>query len=151
MATIEEELKQYGFKSEKHKAMLNLLFTSKWLEQSLNKALKKFNMNYDQLNVLRIIRGFQPVHPSVGDIRLQMVDKMANVSRLLDALQTKGMIDRELNEQDKRLIKIQLTPRGDSILQILDVHLAPLKDFPISISDEEASILNGILDRIRSN
>lgn len=58
---LEEEIKQKRFRSEKHKAVINLMYTGNWV-YSVNKAiLKQYNLSPEQYNVLRILRGQYPI------------------------------------------------------------------------------------------
>ena len=86
---IEEEIKQSAFKSEYHKAYINMLYTANWLEQEQSNLFKPFGVTLPQYNVLRILRGQHPKPATVSLLIERMLDKTSNVSRISCADRTK--------------------------------------------------------------
>ena len=150
MTTIEEAIKQKKFNSESHKLMVNILYTSSWVERTHQRFFKLHGITTQQYNVLRILRGQYPNAASVGIVLDRMIDKSSNITRLVDKLTAKKYVTRTENPENRRMQQLLITQKGLSFLLTLD----PLVDsqFNISekISDEEAKILNDILDRLRS-
>lgn len=147
---IEEEIKQGTFKSEYHKLLVNQLFTGKWVAEIIAKHLKEFELTSEQYNVLRILRGQYPGAISVNAICERMIDKMSNVSRLVDKLQNKGLVDRKVNLQDRRQMDISITEKGLKLLEMLDKKEDLLIQRLEHLSTDEASQLNTLLDKLRN-
>jgi DNA-binding MarR family transcriptional regulator len=147
---IEEEIKQGTFKSEYHKLLVNQLFTGKWVAEIIAKHLKDFDLTSEQYNVLRILRGQYPGAISVNAICERMIDKMSNVSRLVDKLQNKDLVDRKVNLQDRRQMDISITEKGLKLLDLLDKKEDLLIQRLEHLSPEEASQLNTLLDKLRN-
>lgn len=146
---IEEEIKQGIFKSEHHKLMINQLFTGKWVAEIITKHLKQFDLTSEQYNVLRILRGQYPGAISVNGICERMIDKMSNVSRLIDKLQKKMLVERKVNFQDRRQMDITITEKGLQLLRVLDKEEDNLVEKLKHLSNEEAKQLNSLLDKLR--
>ncbi|MDX1686291.1 MAG: MarR family transcriptional regulator, partial [Saprospiraceae bacterium] len=91
---IEEAIKQTKpFRNLYQKAMVNLLYTSNWVEERLRELIKPYDITIQQYNVLRILRGSgKPLTTSV--IRERLIDKMSDTSRMVDRLCKKGLVDR---------------------------------------------------------
>ena len=146
---LEEELKQGTFQSEHQKAMLNILFTSNWLESDSARILKPFDISSQQYNVLRILKGQGDNAISVNDIMTRMIDKMSNVSRLVEKLRKKELIERVVCEHDRRQVDVRITKMGLDLLKEANKEMSKFSDISSKITEEEAKKLNDILEQIR--
>lgn len=145
---LEKEIKQVEFKSEHHKATVNILYTNNWLHTYFAKFLKSHKISIQQYNILRILKGQYPEPASVNLLIDRMLDKMSNASRLVEKLRLKGLVAREISQFDKRAVDIIITKKGLKLLskmKDLDNKLERMK----VITEEEAKKLNRILDKIR--
>ena len=91
---LEKAIKQKHFKSEYEKAIVNVLYTGNWAYALNKKALKIYDLSPEQYNVLRILRGQYPKPASVMLINERMLDKMSNVSRLVEKLRKKELVEK---------------------------------------------------------
>ncbi|WKN29824.1 MarR family transcriptional regulator [Porifericola rhodea] len=145
---LEEEIKQKKFASEHHKVIVNLMYTGNWV-YSINKSfLKQYNLSPEQYNVLRILRGQYPNPSSVMLLNERMLDKMSNVSRIVEKLRLKHLLTRKECPADRRQVDITITEEGLKLLEKIDVsefneHAAK------NLSEEEAAQLNHLLDKAR--
>lgn len=146
---IEQEIKQQNFKSEYEKLIINQLFTGKWVSDTVSQHLKPFGLTSQQYNVLRILRG-QPTNTlSVNGITDRMIDKMSNVSRLVDKLLSKELIERKINSIDRRQVDVIITEKGLSLLALIDEKEHDLHNHFKRITPNEALRLNNLLDKLR--
>ncbi|TAE05652.1 MAG: MarR family transcriptional regulator [Bacteroidetes bacterium] len=145
---IEEELKTTNFTNERHKAVLSVLFTASWLENYINTHLKAFDLSHQQYNILRILKGSHPKALSVIDIKARMIDRMSNVSRLIEKLRQKDLVTRQEDSQDRRLVQIALTPHAFVVIEEIAKKI-PQQDFTENLSIEEAKQLVELLDKLR--
>jgi DNA-binding MarR family transcriptional regulator len=146
---LEEEIKQKRFKSEKHKAIINLMYTGNWV-YSVNKAiLKNFNLSPEQYNVLRILRGQFPKPSSVMLLNERMLDKMSNVSRIVEKLRIKELVTREECPTDRRQVDITITEKGLQLLETIDKSTEITEEALHNLSEKEAAKLNELLDKVR--
>src|SRR5688572_20535772 len=99
---LEEEIRQGKFKSEHHKAVLNIIYTAGWLNGIHTRILKKYGISPQQFNILRILRGQHPKPATINLLIERMLDKMSNASRLVDKLKVKGLVERRQCDQDRR-------------------------------------------------
>lgn len=148
---IDEEIKQVRWRSEKQKAVINIIFTANWINQQQSRMLKRFDLTSQQYNVMRILRGQQGNPITVKSINERMLDRMSNVSRLVDKLVKKGLVDRQYCQVDRRRVDIVITKKGLAFLDEID----PLIDhfsFNLEALDEsEAQQLNDLLDHVRES
>ena len=147
---LEEEIVQKKFKNEYQKAVVNILYTSNWLQTQHACMLKPYSLTIQQYNILRILRG---QHPNPATIRLlteRMLDKMSNASRLVEKLRVKGYVGRDTCSEDRRQVNVIITQKGLDLLAEIDVKMDGMEtDHYINITEDEAAELSRILDKLR--
>lgn len=146
---LEEEIKQYQFQNEYQKLMINQLFTGKWISNIISKHLKEFGLTSQQYNVLRILRGQKENAISVNAISDRMIDKMSNVSRLIDKLKAKKLVQRKINKEDRRQVDIEITASGLELIKKIEANEENMFNQLNAISEPEAKQLNDLLDKLR--
>lgn len=147
---IEKEIKQSKFENLLQKAIINLFFTSNFIRDRILCILKDYDIQQQHYNVLRIINGQYPNPVSPGYIKEVMIDKGVDLTRLLDKLEKKGLIKRQLCLKNRRKIDINLTKEGIDLLNELKPKFNNLYDeISKKINDEEAELLSNLLDKLR--
>lgn len=150
--SIENDIKQQKpFKSSYQKLVVNIIYTSNWMNFEQQGLLKPFDLSSQQYNVLRILRGQYPNPITVNGIIERMLDKMSNASRLVDKLLLKGLVSRCDNAADRRACDIRITEKGNEVLALIDTHQAEWEDAMKKISIEEAETLSSLLDKLRGS
>ena len=146
---IEEPIQQTKpFRNGHHKVIVNLIFTSNWVQDSIKKALKPFGVTIQQYNVLRVLKGAgKPI--STSTIRERLLDKMADTSRMVDRLFQKGLVLRQECEYDKRLVDISLSEAGKELLDSLKTVNPQLDAILNNLTEAEAQQLSDLLDKAR--
>lgn len=146
---LEEDIKQTkAFKSQRHKALVNIIYTQAWLRDKLGTSLKPFGLTNQQYNVLRILRGSSPKPLSTSCIRSRMLDKMSDVSRIVDRLHKKGWVSKVVCAGDKRKVDIVISEEGLQVLDKIDVE-NEMEDVFSNLTEQDAEQLNQILDKVR--
>lgn len=147
---IEEAILQSHFTSESQKAGINLLYTANWLQNCIQDFLNPFQITHQQYNVLRILKGSYPVSMSTCDIRRRMLDKMSDVSRIVDRLVKQELVVRKANLIDKRLVDVYISEAGMALLAKIEKEQSRLEQIMSVCTPQELSTLNTILDKIRT-
>ncbi|MDX5345799.1 MAG: MarR family transcriptional regulator [Hymenobacteraceae bacterium] len=146
---IEEEIKQRKFKNEHHKALINVLYTSGWMQQKQAALFKPFGLTLPQFNILRILRGQYPKPATINLLIERMLDKTSNASRIVDKLENKGLVSREQCPNDRRTVDVLITEKGLDLLKQMDGLEDSRKIGIGNLSEAEAEELNRLLDKIR--
>ncbi len=148
MSKIEASIQQKKFRSAYHKAVINLIYTANWLQNKHHSFFKAYGITGQQFNILRVLKGQFPKSISATAIKSRMLDQNSDVSRLLDRLQKKGLIERRTCPRDKRASDVFITKAGMDLLKALDQ-----KDDEINsvllLTEEEARQLSDLLDKAR--
>jgi len=147
---LEEVLKTSNFRDARHKATLNILYTSYWLKTAMSQYIKELGITAEQFNVLRILKGKHPQPMCVKDIAGRMIEKNSNVPRILDRLVLKQLADREPNAEDKRETLISLTEKGLALLLSTNDMIDQVDNELLGITNQEAEILNELLEKFRN-
>lgn len=147
--SIEDNIQQKGFKNEFQKLAINILYTGSWLYNMNAARLKEYKLTPEQYNVLRILRGAYPNKIMLQRITSRMIDKSSNATRLVEKLRLKLLVKRELCQENRRQVDIQITPKGLSLLSTIEKEeekwLGTLKSLKLS----EAKELNYLLEKLR--
>ena len=149
--SLEQDIGQKDFRSEYHKAVLNILHTHYYVVDKMNDLFKKHDITRQQYNVLRILRGQLPGSASVNLIRDRMLDKMSDASRIVERLRIKDLVTREYSENDKRRVDVKITDKGLELLGMMQVEVDAFDDLASGLTEEEARQLNELLDKLRSS
>jgi len=146
---LQKEIKQSKFRNEWLKGLVNIIFTYGWAKNNIKKSLKPFDITMQQFNVLRILNGQYPKPITTSEIRLRMLDRMSDVSRIVDRLCKKGLADRQACTHDKRLVDVVITRKGKRLIIAIDQKAEIFDALLGNLNEEEARQLNKLLDKIR--
>ena len=118
---LRETIKQRrAFRSLEAEAFLNIEHTADALMRGLTELLKETDLSPTQYNVLRILRGAGPEGLACGEIAERMVTRDPDITRLLDRLARRGLIDRARDGRDRRVVTTTITPAGTELVGRLD-------------------------------
>lgn len=73
-----------------------------------------------QYNVLRILRGAGAEGLWAGEVAERLVARSPDVTRLLDRLERRGLVHRSRDPDDRRVVRVRITPAGKDQLAGLD-------------------------------
>lgn len=152
MPILEEVIKTKPIKDPYSRAYLNIIYTGNWIVNRFNQVLKPFELSEPQYNVLRILRGQQGASMSLFEIQDRMIQKMSNVSRLIDKLLEKGFVVRTECPENRRRVDIKITKKGLDMLDELEPVIAQVFDsMSNNLKKEEAKALADLLDTLRAD
>jgi len=97
-----------------------LLTAADRLSQDAEKLVKEYGLTGTQYNVLRILRGAEPAGLACKGIGDRMISHDPDMTRLLDRMDKRGLITRERQTDDRRVVKARVTVQGLQILKKLD-------------------------------
>ena len=139
--SLENELRQNGFRNEYQKATINIIYTHNYLVTALSDILRTYDITRQQYNVLRILRGQCPNHASVHLIRERMLDKMSDASRIVERLRLKDLIYRKECIIDKRTVEITISEKGLELLSKMEDDVNSMDNHMANLSLEDAKKL----------
>ncbi len=122
---LRAELRQRKpFTSLEQEAYLSVKLTEAALREHLDQVLKEAGISVTQYNVLRILRGAGQEGLCRNEIRDRLIDRMPDVTRLLDRMEESGWITRARSSEDRRQVSTYLTKAGKELVDSLDAPVA---------------------------
>jgi DNA-binding MarR family transcriptional regulator len=105
-----------------------------------------------QYNVLRILRGAHPTRVTCGEIVERMIARDPDVTRLVDRLARRGLVDRQRSRSDRRVVGIGITAKGLDLLATLDPSVTRMPKAVLGHLNktklrELAGLLDGVLEK----
>lgn len=133
--------------------MVDIMKTGNCIDNVVTKTLKPYNITHIQYNILRILRGVHPEPLYVGEIKNRILFANSDITRLLDRMIDKGIIERNICPENRRRIEVRITEAGLQLLLDatpgIDAALGHyLKDI---ISESEANATVALLLKIRES
>ena len=133
------------------KSVVNIMYTSRMVEEFILKVLRPYGLSIQQYNVLRILRGQNQKPANLCTIQERMIDRSSNTSRLIDKLILKKLVSRQICDNNRRKIEVLITNKGLSLLEELDPIIEENNEnILINLSHTELETLNTLLDTLRS-
>lgn len=83
-------------------------------------VVKPVDLSLAQFNVLRILRGAGPEGATCGDVIERLIQRDPDVTRLIDRLERRGLVERVRDTRDRRVVRGRITDKGLEILASLD-------------------------------
>jgi MarR family transcriptional regulator, organic hydroperoxide resistance regulator len=118
---LKAELKQNApFASREQEAYLSLLRTTDVLQTQIEAGLEEFGLTGTQYNALRILRGAGPEGLPCREIGVRMITRDPDITRLLNRLEGRGLVERIRAKHDRRVIYGKITPAGLKLLREMD-------------------------------
>ncbi|MBI3652687.1 MAG: MarR family transcriptional regulator [Acidobacteria bacterium] len=150
---LKQEIHQHrDFASLEAEAVLNILRTADALGRSATDYLKPRELTPAQFNVLRILRGAGADGLNCREISQRLIKFDPDVTRLLDRLEKRGLVLRQRESQDRRVITVRITTAGLAILKQLDRKMLGLHKQQIGhLSERQLKTLIRLLEMARDN
>ena len=148
--SLEKDINQKLFRNEYQKGIINLIYTYNWMNEKMKRVFDKEDVTGQQYNILRILRGAgKPI--STLQIRDRMLDKMSDTSRIVDRLVLKGLAQKTVCKNDKRLVDVSISSKGKKLLEKIDQYEKDMDAIFGNLSESEAKTLNKLFDKIRQS
>jgi DNA-binding MarR family transcriptional regulator len=100
-------------------AVTEILRCAEHLGASFAEALKPFDVSFTQYCALRILRG-EPEGLASSAIGERMFTRDSDITRLVDRLVARGLLERSRDSADRRVVLCRLTPAGTELVGRLE-------------------------------
>ena len=149
---LQAELKQtIPFGSREQEAYLSLLRTADALQAQVEMWLKEFGLTGTQYNALRILRGAGPNGLPCREIGERMITHDPDITRLLNRLEDRGLVERTRDKSDRRVIFGKVTSAGVKLLREMDAPLEKRgREMLRHVSQEKLKQLIELLELVRA-
>lgn len=112
------------FDSVEQEVFLNLWRTYDRLRALEDELFARFDLTPQQYNVLRLLRAEHPESVQTLWLADRLVSRAPDITRMLDKLEGRGLIERRRPDDNRRVVLIGITKAG---LALVDEIAAPLR------------------------
>ncbi|HYZ86768.1 MAG TPA: MarR family transcriptional regulator [Bryobacteraceae bacterium] len=129
--------------------LLNILVAADNIRAELEAACEAFSVTHAQYNVLRILRGVYPGGHPRCEIAQRLIERAPDVTRLIDRLEVRGLVERSRAKEDRRLSLTRITTEGLELLQKIDPQLQAIESaYAQRLSSSEWRALSTFCERL---
>jgi DNA-binding MarR family transcriptional regulator len=134
------------------RVFVSLMRAADALSRGAEALLKPYSLSGTQYNILRILRGAGESGLACREVGCRLITRDPDITRLLDRMESRGLIARARETQDRRVVKTRITAEGLRLLAELDqpvreLHRRQWRQFPA----KQLRQLSNLLDRAREN
>lgn len=149
---LRDEIRQTKpFAGLEHEAHLSIERTAAVLTHAMAESLKSRGVTPAQYNALRILRGAGDAGLCRGEVRDRLVAQVPDVTRLLDRLESAGLVARERGIEDRRFVTTRITAEGLRLLEQLDEPVDALHRALLGhLDQDELRTLIALLAKVRA-
>ncbi len=140
------------FPSLQEQVVVNLIRTTHAVTQEWNIYLKQSaGLSPAQYNLLRILRGAQPGVLCLSEVADRLITRDPDVTRLVDGLARRGLVSRNRDTTDRRVVLVEITEAGLDLLRPLDsASTRQALSTMAGLSTGQLQALDQLLDTLRS-
>ena len=132
-------------------AFLAIVQAAEELQRGMAELLKAQDLSLAQYNVLRILRGAGPEGATCSSVSDNLIRHDPDVTRLMDRLDKRGLIERARDTKDRRVVRTRLTKTGAALLAELDDPVDDLHARQLGhVGSKRLADLVAVLDEARS-
>jgi DNA-binding MarR family transcriptional regulator len=100
------------------------VFLSLWRTYDRFRALEdelfaRYSLTAQQYNALRILRAAHPRKVPTLSLAARLISRAPDITRLLDRLLQRGLVERERPQDNRRVVLVGITPAGVELLENL--------------------------------
>jgi DNA-binding MarR family transcriptional regulator len=150
-STLHEELgESQPFRVPEQETYLNLVRTHALLSDEVAELFKQHHFSQPLYNVLKVVARMGRAGMPSQSIAQYMVARDPDITRLVDRLQKDRLIERERDEQDRRIVRVRVTHSGLDAIERLDPLIWKLHQQQLGhLSQEKLELLNQLLVEAR--
>jgi DNA-binding MarR family transcriptional regulator len=132
------------------RVFVSLMRAADALARGAEALLKPFGLSGTQYNILRILRGAGETGLACREVGCRLISRDPDITRLLDRMESRGLIARAREARDRRVVKTRITAEGLRLLGELDkpvqeLHRRQWRHVPA----KELRKLSNLLERAR--
>ena len=120
-----------------------------FLERDLAEACHLWGLKTGQFQVLAELRARDPQPMSASDLARAILLTSGGMTPVLDQLEERGLINRQVDSEDRRARRITITEKGKSLIgRALEQRLARYRALNAVLTGEERATLNNALRKL---
>jgi DNA-binding MarR family transcriptional regulator len=118
IATANGKRKKH-FDSPQQEAFLNLWRTYDRMRMLEDELFSRYDLTPQQYNALRLLKASHPEPIPTLTLAARLISRAPDITRLLDKLHERKLVERQRPESNRRTVMIAITPAGVELLKQL--------------------------------
>lgn len=131
--------------SLRDKAAVLVGCTAQEIANFVERELKEFDISREQLSVIHYLDTAEVDKLTVNELRETLIDDSPNVSRILNKMVEKGLVRKERQTDDQRVVYVSLTEKGRKLHKQADEKIT---GHNVRLSPKECQTLIELLMKI---
>ena len=141
-----------GFDELSSRVMLELVLSCDIATHITARYVSDFGLSKSAFSVLMLLRHGPSEGMQLHDIGELLLVSRANITGLIDHLEQKGFVTREVPSGDRRVRYARITPQAEELLdQVAPVHFANVQELLSDLKDSEKEALRTLLKKVRQS
>lgn len=129
-------------------ALIAILRTSSTLEQILRKDVSCYGLNLTEFSVLELL--YHKGRQTTQTIKNKILIASSSTTYVVDQLEKKGHVRREVCQEDKRVTYVEMTDPGKELMAtIFPLHAKKIEAHFEKLTEEELLQLKELLKKVR--
>jgi MarR family transcriptional regulator, 2-MHQ and catechol-resistance regulon repressor len=139
---------QYGEKADLALSLwVKLARASATFGRLTGKDIERYGLTQPQFGVVELLGHLGPV--TIGEVTKKMLVTGGCVTVILDNLEKEGLVERMRSTEDRRVIKVQLTAKGQSLFKnIFGQHAERVSQLASVLTEGEQNQLSDLLKKL---
>jgi DNA-binding MarR family transcriptional regulator len=131
-------------------AYRDLLHTHSCVTTKSADLYREYGLTEQQFHVLRLLECAAPCGLPCLEVARQLPTPAPDITRLIERMRRAGLVSRQRLEQDRRVVRIELTPRGRQLHARLRPRVAAFhRERLAHLSADELDLLGHLLRKAR--
>ena len=111
------------------------------------KGIERYGLTQPQFSVLEALGHLGPL--TIGEISRKMLVTGGCMTVIIDNLEREGLVQRLRSSEDRRVVKVSLTNKGDTLFRdIFEQHARRVTELASPLSEEEQVQLSSLLKKL---
>ncbi len=131
---------------------LDILKTADGIHRRYSEVMEPFGITFQQYNVLKIVRVAGTNGIPTTDIADSMIEASPGLTRLIDCLETKTLVERVRSSEDRRVVTCHVTKTGVALLEKMEGSVKKAEGSLLkTMTSEQLATLKTLLAEVRES
>lgn len=140
------------YNSMEEEIIMNLMYSYKLIVGEMDRFFKHNHLSGAQFEALKIIHDIGDSGIRIRKIPDLMASNNPDVTRIVDRLEKSGLVQRERDDEDRRVVTVAITETGKKVLidlqkKVMDLHKQQLGHLQQSEMQSYVDMLTKLRDR----
>ena len=150
MSEVNSPRPRRAFDSLDQEVYLNLWRTYDLLKATEDALFARYELTAQQYNALRLLRAALPGSLRTLELASRLISRAPDITRLVDKLETRGLVRRDYPADNRRVVQVMLTEAGQELLRELAEPVRQCNATQLGhLTDEQKQQLVALLEAAR--